>query len=180
MKRIVYPVSAFLLLFLSAAMTVTETAPSYSIKTGYNIEFKSKDPSGVFKILKGNISFDENDLTSSKFNFTIPVSSISTGNGMMNKKALTEEWFDEEKFPEIKFVSSKIEKSGESFTISGAFTIKGVSKEKKVPMKLTKNGSELTLSGTFTVNRAEHKVGKKSDSVPDIMNITYSIPITKK
>ena len=59
-------------------------------------------------------------------------------------------------------------------------TIKGVSKEKKVPMKLTKNGSELTLSGTFTVNRAEHKVGKKSDSVPDIMNITYSIPVTKK
>lgn len=87
MKNIIYPFCAASLLLLSAAMIVT--APSYTIKTGYNIEFKSKDPSGVFKTLKGTISFDETDLASSKINFTIPVSSISTGNGMMNKKALT-------------------------------------------------------------------------------------------
>lgn len=178
MKKIIYPFCAACLLILSAAMIVS--APSYTIKTGYNIEFKSKDPSGVFKTLKGSISFDETDLASSKINFTIPVSSISTGNGMMNKKALTEEWFDAEKYPDIKYVSSKIEKSGDSYSVSGTLTIKGVAKEKKVPMKVTKNGSDLTLSGSFTVNRAEHKVGKKSDAVPDIMNISYSIPISKK
>jgi polyisoprenoid-binding protein YceI len=178
MKRIIYPVIAFGILVVSGAMTLT--APSYTIKTGYNIEFKSKDPSGVFKTLKGNINFDENDLATSKFNFTIPVSSISTGNGMMNKKALTEEWFDAEKHPEIKYVSTKIEKSGDAYTVYGNLTIKGVSKEKKVPVKVAKSGTDLTLSGSFTVNRADYKVGKKSDAVPDIMNITYSIPISKK
>lgn len=178
MKRITYPLLSLGVLVLSGAMSLTP--PSYSIKSGYNIEFKSKDPSGVFKTLKGNISFDENDLEGSKFNFTIPVSSISTGNGMMNKKAQTDEWFSAEKHPDIKFVSSQIEKSGDGYSIEGTLTIKGISKGKKVPMKLSKSDKDLTFKGEFTVNRADFKVGKKSDAVPDIMNISYSIPATKK
>ena len=178
MKKLVFPFLALGILIVSGAMTLT--APAYTIKTGYSIEFKSKDPSGVFKTLKGNISFDESDLATSKFNFTIPVESISTGNGMMNKKAQIEEWFNSEKYPDIKYVSSKIEKSSDGYMVTGTLTIKGTSKEKKVPLKVAKNGAELTFSGTFNVNRADYKVGHKSDAVPDIMNISYSIPVTKK
>jgi polyisoprenoid-binding protein YceI len=177
MRRFTYPVIAGSILMISAAMSLT--APAYSIKTGYNIEFKSKHPSGVFKVLKGTVSFDEDDLVTSKFSLLIPVSSISTGNGMMNKKAQTEEWFNADKYPDIKFVSSKIEKSSEGFNILGSLTIKGISKEKKIPVKVTKNGTDLTFSGSFSVNRADFKVGSKSDAVPDIMNITYTLPVSK-
>jgi len=178
MKSVFYPVLASCILIISGAMTLT--APSYTIKTGYSIEFKSKDPSGVFKTLKGSVSFDENDLATSKFNLTIPVESISTGNGMMNKKAQIEEWFYSEKYPDIKYVSSKIEKSTDGYTVSGTLTIKGTSKEKKVPVKVVKNGNDLTFTGSFNVNRAEYKVGHKSDAVPDIMAISFSIPVAKK
>jgi polyisoprenoid-binding protein YceI len=178
MKRLIYILFSGLILIVSAAMTLT--APTYTIKAGFNIEFKSKDPSGVFKVLKGTVSFDEDDLTASKFNLIIPVSSISTGNGMMNKKAQTEEWFNSEKYPDIKYVSSKIEKSTDGYSVSGTLTIKGISKEKKIPLKVVKNGTDLTFSGSFPVNRADHKVGHKSDAVPDIMNISYSIPVSKK
>lgn len=178
MKRLIYPSVALIILGISGAMTLT--APSYTIKSGYNIEFKSKDPSGVFKILKGSVSFDENDLASSKFNLTIPVQSISTGNGMMNKKAQTEEWFNSEKYPDITYVSGKIEKASEGYMVTGTLTIKGIAKEKKVPLKVTKLGNDLIFTGSFGVNRADYKVGHKSDAVPDIMNISYSIPVTKK
>jgi polyisoprenoid-binding protein YceI len=178
MRTAIYPLVAFLILVVSGAMTLT--APSYEIKTGFSIEFKSKHPSGVFKVLNGAVSFDENDLEGSKFNLIIPVKSISTGNGMMNKKAQTEEWFDAEKYPDIKYFSSKIDKSADAFLVSGTLTIKGIAKEKKVPLKVLKNGNDLIFSGTFNVNRADYKVGHKSDAVPDIMNISYSIPVTKK
>jgi polyisoprenoid-binding protein YceI len=178
MKHLFYPIVAVVILIVSGAMILT--VPAYSIKAGYNIEFKSKDPSGVFKTLKGNVLFDENDLDNSKFEFTIPVQSISTGNGMMNKKAQTEEWFDSSKHPDIKYVSTKIEKSADGFMVFGVLTIKGISKEKKVPLKVDKSGNELLFTGAFGVNRIEHKVGHKSDAVPDVMNITYSIPVTKK
>ena len=178
MKRLFYPIVALGILMISGAMTFTP--PSYTIKSGYSVEFKSKDPSGIFKTLKGSVLFDENDLAISKINFTIPVESISTGNGMMNKKAQIEEWFNSEKYPDIKFASSKIEKSSDGFSVSGSLTIKGTSKEKRIPMKVVKAGNDLTFTGTFPVNRMDFKVGHKSDAVPDVMNITYSIPVTKK
>jgi polyisoprenoid-binding protein YceI len=57
--------------------------------------------------------------------------------------------------------------------------MKGVSKEKKVPLKVSRNGKDITFSGSFSINRLEYKVGKKSDVVPDVMNINYSIPASQ-
>jgi polyisoprenoid-binding protein YceI len=152
----------------------------FKIADGYSIAFKSKDPSGVFKTMKGTIKFVETDLAISKFDLTFVVSSISTGNGMMNKKALTAEWFDATKYPDIKFTSTKVVKSGSDYSVTGKLTIKGITKEKSIPLKATKVGSGYTFSGSFGVNRMDFKVGKKSDAVPDVMNISYSIPVLKK
>jgi polyisoprenoid-binding protein YceI len=59
----------------------------YVVSKEFSIEFKSKDPSGSFKIMEGEIDFDEKDLANSSFDFKIDVRSISTGNGMMTKKS---------------------------------------------------------------------------------------------
>ncbi len=179
MKKIIYPALAICLFAGSAFVTLT--APKdYTFKEGFTIAFKSKDPSGEFKKAKGSIKFDEDDLANSKFDLTIDVNSINTGNSMQNKKAQTSEWFEAEKFPNIKFVSSKVEKSGEGYSITGKLTMKGVTKEKKIPATVSKSGNDLTFSGKFTVNRIDYGVGHKSDAVPDLMNISYSIPVTEK
>lgn len=179
MKKILYPALAICLFAGSAFVTLT--APKdYTFKEGFTIAFKSKDPSGEFKKAKGTIKFDENDLANAKFDLTIEVSSINTGNSMQNKKAQTSEWFEADKYPTIKFVSSKVEKSGENYSITGKLTMKGVTKEKKIPATVSKSGNDLTFSGKFTVNRIDYGVGHKSDAVPDIMNISYSIPVTEK
>jgi len=177
MKKMIYPALTALILLTSAAYSVSTV--DYKIKEGYKIEFKSKDPTGTFNV-KGTIKFDENDLANSKFDLTFPVSSISTGNAMKNKKAQTSEWFEATKYPDIKYTSTKIEKSGNDYMVTGTLKMKGISKEKKVPLKVTKNGNDLTFSGTFTVNRIDYKVGKPSEAVPNMMNISYSIPVTKK
>jgi len=177
MKKLFYPLIATLIFLTSAVYSVSVV--DYRIKEGYMIQFKSKDPTGTFNV-KGTIKFDENDLANSKFNLTFPVSTISTGNGMKDKKAQTSEWFDAAKYPDITYVSSKIEKSGSDYVVTGTLKIKGVSKTKSVPMKVTKSGSDLTFSGSFVVNRMDYKVGKPSETVPNNMNINYSIPVTKK
>jgi polyisoprenoid-binding protein YceI len=58
--------------------------------------------------------------------------------------------------------------------------MKGVTKEKKVPLKVVKSPTGLVFSGSFSVNRMDYKVGKPSDAVPNNMNISYSIPVLKK
>ncbi len=178
MKNIFYPLLAATVL-LTSAMYVSPLQ-DFKIADGYSIAFKSKDPSGVFKTMKGTIKFDEADLPNSKFDLQFVVSSISTGNGMMNKKAQIEEWFNAAKYPEIKFTSTKVVKSGSDYSVSGKLTIKGITKEKNIPLKATKVGANYTFSGSFTVNRMDFKVGHKSDAVPDVMNISYAIPVLKK
>ena len=167
-------------ILLTSATLIAPPAQEYKIKEGFKIEFKSKDPSGVFKEAKGTVKFDADDLENSKFSLTFPVASISTGNGMMNKKAQIEEWFNSEKYPDIKYVSSKIDKSEDGFIVYGTLTIKGTSKEKKVPLKVAKTDGGLTFSGSFVVNRMDFKVGHASDAVPNNMNISFSLPVTKK
>jgi polyisoprenoid-binding protein YceI len=109
------------------------------------------------------------------------VRTISTGNGMMNKKAQTPEWFDSVKYPYAKFKSSKVEKKeGSTYNITGNLTIKGSTKTVTVPATYSKAGNKIIFKGTFNVNRMDFKVGKKSDVVPDIMKVNFEIPAQSK
>ena len=178
MKKVFYPVLAGFLLVTSAFMSIQ--TQEWKISTGYSIKFISKDPSGIFKDFKGMIKYDEKDLAGSKFDVSIDVSSISTGNGMMNKKAQIEEWFDAEKYPQIKYISNKIEKSDKGIIVYGDLKIKGTSKPTKINVTVKNLGDKANFSGTFNVNRMDFNVGHKSETVPDVLKIEFDIPVTKK
>lgn len=49
--------------------------------------------------MEGTIDFNDQNLATSKFNLSIDISSIKTGNGMRDKKAQTEEWFSSKNTP---------------------------------------------------------------------------------
>ena len=167
----------FFLAFVGLTAFTILAINNYEVTKDFSIEFKSKDPSGSFKIMEGQIDFDEKDLSAAKFDFKIDIRSISTGNGMMTKKAQTAEWFDTAKYPYAKFKSTKVEKKdGNLYHIIGELTIKGTTKMVTVPASYSKSGSKVTFKGTFNVNRIDFKVGKKSTAVPDIMKVNFEIP----
>jgi polyisoprenoid-binding protein YceI len=179
MKKALIVSSYLLALIVSLAFTITPP-DKYEVSSGYSIGFKSADPSGNFKLLSGTVDYDSDDITNSKFNLKIPVSSINTGNGSRDKKAQTEEWFDAKKYPNITFVSTKVEKSGNTLSIIGNLTIKGVTKKYTIPAAVAESGKKITFKGSFKVNRIEFGVGKKSDVVPDYMNVSFIVPASKK
>jgi polyisoprenoid-binding protein YceI len=170
----------FALLGLTTSLSFIPSDHFLVADKGHSIEFKSKDPSGSFDEITGDIDFDENNVGASKFNLKIEVNSINTGNGMMNKKSQTEEWFDAKKYPDIKFKSTKVEKIDKELIITGDLTIRGITKTYSIPADYSKSGNKITFKGKFNVNRIEFKVGKKSDVVPDIMKISFVVPADKK
>src|ERR1700733_14213825 len=103
MKKIIFPIAIVATMLLSAFTTINSM--NWKIADGYSVKFTSDDPSGVFTSMKGDISFDANDLANSKFNVIIDVNSINMGNGMKNTKAKTADWFDTDKYPTITFTS---------------------------------------------------------------------------
>lgn len=168
-------------LLIAATSVVIVPSGDYEVTEGHSIAFKSVDPSGKFTDISGDVTYNPGSPTEATFNLKIPVNTISTGNGMMNKKALTKEWFEEETYPNIKFKSTSVTKDDKGeLQIKGDLTIKGTTKEYTVPAKVTGSSSKYTFKGTFYVNRIDFKVGKKSETVPDKMKIVYELPVSKK
>jgi polyisoprenoid-binding protein YceI len=166
-------------LLASAAVLAFTDAKVWKIKDTYNIAFSNTSVSGIFKKFSGTIDFDEANLTSSKFNVSIEVASINTGNGLQNKHAKEAEWFDAAKYPYIKYTSSKIEKSGTSYKVSGQLEIKGIKKDVSFPFTFKKAGNSGTFNGEFSINRSDFNIGQKGGEVAEAIKINISIPVTQ-
>ena len=176
MNKYIYPAIAALILTTSA---FTFIATSWRISDGYNIEFSSNDASGVFKTFKGAIVFDEQAPASSKFDVSIDVASINTGNGLQNKHAKSDEWFDVAKYPQIRFVSQKFVKAGNGYQVTGDLEIHGVKKTTTIPFTFQKTAAGAVFTGSFTVNRSDFKVGKPGGDVGEQIKIDIKVPVTK-
>lgn len=71
---------------------------------------------------------DLTDLSGAGVEFTIQTASIDTGNEDRDNHLRSADFFDAETFPEITFRSTRIEKDGDDYTITGDMTIKDVTK----------------------------------------------------
>lgn len=178
MKNLIYPLIAIALLLTSAKMALP--VQTYKVTEGYSVKFESKDPSGIFEELKGDVSFDKENLSNTHMNFEINVSSISMGNGMKNKKSMTAEWFDQANHPKITFVSSKLEKTEKGYYVHGNLTMKGTKRYRKIPIEIANTSNGIKVNSTFWVERSYYKIGKTKGDVPDKLKITVSIPLSKK
>ena len=117
MKRKPYLLASIVLIIASAFTFVQ--SQTWKIAEGYSVKFDGGDPSGEFSGMKGTIQFDEKNLATSRFDVTIDVASINTGNGMKNTHAKSANWFDAEKYPTIAFVSTSISKTSSGFEARG-------------------------------------------------------------
>jgi polyisoprenoid-binding protein YceI len=174
MKKLVYPVTAIAII-IASAFTVVKSV-DWKISDNYSVKFNGGDPSGEFRGLKGTVSFDENDLAGSKFDVSIDVATINTGNGMKNTHAKSAMWFDAEKYPTIKFTSSAITKTASGYEAKGTLDMHGVQKEITIPFTFTNN----VFAGTIEVNRLDYNVNvAEPEHGAAKFKVDINVPVTK-
>ena len=84
---------------------------------------------GRFAKFNGTVALDESDITRSTVEATIDASSIDTGTAQRDDHLKSADFFDVERFPEIRFLSTPIEKvSGDRYRVTGELTIHGVTR----------------------------------------------------
>ena len=93
--------------------------------------------SGRFKDFAGTIRYDEQDPSKSSVEFTAKVESIDTGVANRDKHLRTADFFEVEKYPEMTFKSTRVERKGKSWVLHGDLTLKGVTKPVAIPFQLT-------------------------------------------
>jgi len=167
------------LLLIAAVFAFNIAVQPWKIADKYNISFDGGEVAGIFKTFKGSINFDEANPAGSNFDVTVDVASINTGNGLMNKHAKGDEWFDAAKYPQIHFVSKKIVKAGAAYQVTGDLEIHGVKKEFTIPFTFKRAGNGATFNGTFNVNRNDFRIGKPGGEVAEVIKVTVAVPVTK-
>jgi len=85
---------------------------------------------GRFAKFSGILSLDDDDLTRSVVDVTIDASSIDTGTPQRDAHLRSPDFFDVEKFPELRFRSTRIEKlDDDRFRVAGDLTIRDTTRQ---------------------------------------------------
>jgi polyisoprenoid-binding protein YceI len=120
---------------------------------------------GNFADFAGSGYFDAEDPTRSHLELTIQATSINTGNTDRDNHLRSNDFFDMETYPEIRFVSTKVEKVDEdNYEVTGDLTIKDVTKPVTVafevsgPVQDPWGNTRIGLEGKSVVNRKDFGV----------------------
>lgn len=87
---------------------------------------------GNFKGFDGTLTSKNADFTDAEIAFTVEVKTINTDNDMRDKHLQSDDFFNAEKFPQMKFKGTSLKKvSGNKYVLEGDLTIRDVTKKVK-------------------------------------------------
>ncbi len=113
-----------------------DTSHSY---LGFTVKFLGMaDVRGIFRDYGATIIYDDDHPERTSVTVSIDPASIDTGSDFRDKDLKSEKFFDVQKYPQIIFQSTKIERHrNEHYLVHGKLTIKGITREITVPMTRT-------------------------------------------
>jgi polyisoprenoid-binding protein YceI len=143
----------------------------------YSIKFETKKAKGKIGGLQGLIDFNPENPENARFDVTVDLETLDMGIGLKTKHARQEDFFNAEKYPNIRFVSTKISRQEGTYLADGALTIKDTTLPVQIPFTFTGGDREGTFQGKFTVNRKDFKLEKKG--VGEEVEVSIVLPVKK-
>ena len=165
-----------LLLFVNALIVAQPVV--WKIQEDYTVKFSGKRVEGFFRGLEGDILFDENSPESSRIIAGINANTLNTGIGLKNKHAKSKKGLNAGKFTMITFVSTQIIKTGNSYEAIGNLTVKGTSKEIKLPFTFERIESDAVFKGKFSMNPKDYHITRHG--TPDNIEIELTVRVTAR
>ena len=171
------------LLMIISSITITISAQNWKPTTA-SVSFKIKQfgltVKGNFKGFSGVIKFDPNDLANSSLYASVDANTLDTDNGLRNSHLKEKsEYFDVAKYPTLKMNTTKIIKEGNRFMGYFDLTIKGKTKNVKIPIFFTPDGETATFQGSTVINRRDWSIGGKSLGMGNDVIFTIVVNTTK-
>jgi polyisoprenoid-binding protein YceI len=120
---------------------------------------------GYFRDFTGTVNYDAADPAKSSVEFKAMVTSVDTGVDGRDNHLRRADFFDVPNHPEMTFKSSKVEKKGNGWVVTGDLTMRGVTKSVAIPFEITgfvpggeRSGAKIGISGETTINRRDFGV----------------------
>ena len=154
MKNLMYSVALMVLGITGVQAQSINTSKSLVSFEISNMKWKTVE--GTFSGMKGDLKFQENDLTNSSFNVCIDAKSVNTENEKRDEHLRTEDFFDVVKYSTICFESTSIVKTSSGFKAIGKLTMHGVTQVEEIEFTYANSA----FTGNLEIKRYDYKVGE--------------------
>ncbi len=119
---------------------------------------------GSFKVYDGTIEHTKPDFSDAKVNFTVDVNSINTDNENRDKHLKSDDFFNAEKFPTMKFESTSMKAlGGNKYQLNGNLTIRDITKPVTFDVTYggrleSQRGAKTGFKAKTTINRFDYNL----------------------
>jgi polyisoprenoid-binding protein YceI len=118
---------------------------------------------GIFRDVTGRLVLDEKTPSASRLEVTIKTASIDSFDASRDKAVRGAQFLDVEHFPEMRFVSTTVERTGETTAkVTGELTLHGVTRPVTLDATLVKEGNH-PITGAQRLGFSAKGVVKRSE-----------------
>lgn len=144
---------------------------------------------GRFNEIKGQVLWDDQNPAAGSVEVEIPVASVDSNDEKRDQHLKSPDFFNVRQFPVMSFKSSKIEKKGDRFHVTGALLLRG--KTQTVTAEVTKLGEKdcgkrfgyrAAWEATFTLKRTDFGMsyGVEQGILGDEVRVTLALEGVRK
>ena len=138
---------------------------------------------GSFKKFSTTFAYDEKNLAGSSLNVTVDIGSIDTQDADRDETLKSADLLDASKYPSATYSARSLEKAASGLQAVGKLTLRGMTRDLRLPLSVKTTATGLELSGSTSIKRLDYGVGqgdwKATDSVGDEIKITYKVSMVK-
>ncbi|WP_276392226.1 YceI family protein [Eudoraea chungangensis] len=152
------------LAFLALIYNSSDNQLIQKVTAEVRFDFLSKHVEGTIQEFKFSGDINSEDLESSIFSGSVAVETLKTGNFIRDWHLQSSKYFDEEKYPLIRFNSSSVSNEGNILNVEGKLTIKDVSKPMHWQFKKVGNlikGSGVIYTSDFGIHIKKEREDNK-------------------
>jgi polyisoprenoid-binding protein YceI len=192
MKRMVF-VTGILALAAPLAMAQYSTWNSDPAHSEVDFTIRHGGVSNVhgrFGKVVGTLVYNEADVTKCTVTATIDTGTVDTGVSPRDNDLKSSSYFDVDKFPTATFTSTGVARNGNKLTVTGNFTLHGVTKQVVLdvdgPSTPVENGMDHKLhsgfTATTTINRKDYGIGPNVPGalVGEDVKLTIELEVIKQ
>jgi polyisoprenoid-binding protein YceI len=130
---------------------------------------------GGFKSVTGTATVTGNDLTTLKVTLDIDMNSLFSDNDKLTTHLKSPDFFGVKANPKSKFVSTKVEKVGDDYKVTGDFTMLGKTNPITFTAKLAVTADGLTVSSAFPIDRTQWGMTYGAGKVDNEVKLSISV-----
>jgi len=131
------------------------------------------------KEMTGTANVEGTDPATLKVSVDLDMNTIYADVAKLTNHLKSPDFFGVKSNPKAKFVSSKVEKSGDAYKITGDLTMCGQTKSISFPATIAVNGGTLKLSSKFKIDRTQWGMMYGRGMIDDEVAISVSISAMK-